>query len=179
MKLMGKTVYLDTLERQDCRALWQATEWDIDNLTEEPGLGLSVEKADEWFEEIQRLQRNRHIRLGIFLEDGRVIGDAALQNLDYRNRCCSVGIGIARLADRAKGYGGQALDLLLKYGFHCLGMERITANTLEVNAGSRRLLETHGFLLEGRERKAVYLNGQKYDRLCYGLLREEYEAGAK
>ena len=66
MKLMGKNIYLDTLEREDCRALWQATEWDIDNLTEEPGLGLSAEKADEWFEEIQRLQRDRHIRLGIF-----------------------------------------------------------------------------------------------------------------
>lgn len=173
---MGKNIYLDTLEREDCRALWQAAEWDIGSLTEEPALGLSVEKADEWFEEIQRLQGSRHIRLGIFLKNGGVIGDAALQNLDYGNRCCSVGIGIARLADRAKGYGGEALGLLLKYGFGCLGMERITANTLENNGASSHILENHGFLLEGRERKAVYLGGKKYDRLCYGLLREEYEA---
>lgn len=46
-------------------------------------MGLSPEKADDRFEEIQRDQRVRHVRLGIFLNDGgRVIGDVALQDID-------------------------------------------------------------------------------------------------
>ena len=53
-------------------------------------------------------------------------------------------------------------------------MERITANTLDINAGARKLLENCGFLQEGRERKAVYMNAGMHDRLNYAILKEEY-----
>ena len=36
-------------------------------------------------------------------------------------------------------------------------------------------MEKAGFNLEGRERKAVYFAGKKYDRLNYALLKEEYK----
>lgn len=71
---------------------------------------------------------------------------------------CSIGMGIARISERSKGYGQQAVKLMLEYGFKYLGMERITANTLEINRGGQKSLEKCGFILEGRERKAVYLN---------------------
>ncbi|MDD5900962.1 MAG: GNAT family protein [Lachnospiraceae bacterium] len=174
MKLQGKNVYLAMLERKDCKTLWNDFEYDFAHPTEEFNIGHSDEKADGWFDEIQRLQGNQNVRLGIFLNDGTVIGDVALQDIDRVNRKCSVGIGIAKIEYRAKGYGREAVGLMVDYGFRYLGMERITANTLEINAGAQKMLARCGFLLEGRERKAVYLNGNKYDRLCYGILKEEY-----
>ena len=175
MRLHGNDIYLDILEREDCRRLWQDTEYDFANPTEDLNLGHSIEKADQWFEEIQKLQGWQNIRLGIFLKDGIPIGDVALQNIDMRNRRCSIGMGIAKLSNRGKGYGQQALALILHYGFGYVGMERITANTLEMNQGARCALERMGFTLEGRERKAVYLNGKRWDRLNYGILKEEYQ----
>jgi RimJ/RimL family protein N-acetyltransferase len=174
MKLQAKDIYLDTLSREDCKTLINDYEYDFDNPAEELRLGQSDEKADEWFDEIQKLQGEKNVRLGIFLNDKRVIGDAALQDIDRANRKCSVGMGIAKLCNRSRGYGYQALKLMLKYGFEYLGMERIYANTLEMNIGAQRLLEKCGFKLEGRERESVYLNGQKYDRLNYAVLRHEY-----
>lgn len=174
MKLQGKKIYLTVLEREDCRKLWKDNEYDFEHPTEEFNIGHSVEKADEWFEEIQKCQGNRNVRLGIFLNDGTVIGDVALQDIDRKNRKCSLGMGIAKIENRANGYGREAAKLMLDYGFGYLGMERITANTLEMNVGAQRVLECCGFTLEGRERRAVYLNGKKYDRLCYGILAEEY-----
>lgn len=100
-----------------------------------------------------------------------------LQGLDLQNRSCSVGMGIAKLENRSKGYGQQAVRLMLDYGFRFLGMERITASTLGVNAGARRSLEKCGFRLEGTEREAVYLNGRRVDRLIYGILKREYQNG--
>ncbi len=117
------------------------------------------------------------MRLGIFLKDGTVIGDVALQNIDQKNRSCSVGIGIAKIENRANGYGREAVQLMIDYGFRYLGMERITANTLEMNIGAQKVIERCGLTLEGRERKAIYLNGNKYDRLCYAILKEEYYNG--
>ncbi|MCH5273337.1 MAG: GNAT family N-acetyltransferase [Lachnospiraceae bacterium] len=174
MKLQGEKIYLAMLERKDCKKLWNDFEYDFEHPSEEFNIGHSDEKADEWFDEIQKLQGNQNVRLGIFFNDGTVIGDVALQDIDRINRKCSVGVGIAKIQNRAKGYGREAIQLMLDYGFRYLGMERITAYTLECNAAAQRMLARCGFLLEGRERKAVYLNGEKYDRLCYGVLKEEY-----
>lgn len=174
MRLQGKDIYLAVLERKDCKILWNDFEYDFDNPSEEFNIGHSEEKSDDWFEDIQSLQGKVNVRLGIFLNDGTVIGDVALQNIDRHNRKCSVGIGIAKISNRLKGYGKQAIKLMLDYGFNYLGMERITANTLEINIYSRKALEKCGFVLEGTERKAVYLNGNKYDRLNFAVLKEEY-----
>lgn len=174
MRLQGRDIYLDTLEREDCRKLWLEQEYDFANPTDDFNPGHSMEKADHWFEEIQKLQGQQNVRLGIFLRDGSPIGDVALQNIDMRDRSCSVGMGIAKLCNRGKGYGQQALKLILQHGFCYVGLERITANTLEMNQGAQRALEKLGFTLEGRERKAVYMNGKRWDRLNYAILKEEY-----
>lgn len=97
-----------------------------------------------------------------------------MQDIDRANRKCSVGMRIAKISNRTKGYGQQALQLILEYGFHYLGLERIVANTLDVNTGARKCLEKCKFVLEGTERKSVYFNGRKYDRYCYSLLRQEF-----
>ncbi|MDE6747517.1 MAG: GNAT family N-acetyltransferase [Lachnospiraceae bacterium] len=176
MKLQETDIYLTTLSREDCKNLWNDFEYDFDNPTEELNLGHSDEKAEGWFDEIQKLQGNRHIRLGIFKNDGTVIGDVALQDIDRVNRNCSVGMGMAKIENRSKGYGTQAVMLMLNYGFRYLGLERITANTLDLNIGAQKLLDKCGFSLEGRERKSVYLNSEMHDRLNYAILKEEFLA---
>ena len=177
LKLQGKNLYLAALERQDCKKLHEDNEYDFTNPMESILFGLSVENSDAWFDEIQKLlQENQNIRLGIFLNDGMVIGDVALQGIDDKNRSCSIGIGIAKIENRYKGYGTEAVRLILGYGFSNLGLERITASTLDVNIPAQKSLEKLGFTLEGRARKAVHFMGKRIDNLCYGLLVEEWKA---
>lgn len=174
MKLHGERIDLAMLTREDCRALWENFEYDFSCPAEEFRIGHAPEKADGWYDEIQRLQGEQNVRLGIFLHDGTVIGDVALQDIDRVNRCCSIGMGMAKLEHRGCGYGQEAVNLMLAYGFDHLGMERITANTLDINIGAQKSLEKCGFVLEGRERRAVYLGGVMHDRLNYAILREEF-----
>ncbi len=176
MKLQEKDIYLTTLSRENCRTIWNDSEYDFDNPTEEFNIGHSDEKANDWFDEIQKLQGNRHVRLGIFKNDGTVIGDVALQDIDRVNRKCSVGIGMSKIEYRSRGYGRQAVMLMLNYGFLYLGLERITANTLDINIGAQKLLGKCGFILEGRERRSVYLNAEMHDKLNYAILKEEFLA---
>ena len=65
------------------------------------------------------------------------------------------------------------------YGFNNQGFERIVATTLEINKPAQKMLEKLGFVLEGRERKAVYFKGEKFDKLNYGLLINEYRQQTK
>ena len=85
-------------------------------------------------------------------------------------------MGMAKIENRAKGYGSQAVMLMLNYGFQYLGLERITANTLDINIGAQKVLSKCGFILEGRERKSVYLNSEMHDKLNYAILKEEFLA---
>ena len=175
IKLLGKDICLAALERNDCKRICEDNEYNFDNPVEATLFGWSVENSDEWYREIQQLLKSDvNIRLGIFLIDGTIIGDVALQSIDRTNRSCSLGIGIAKTENRYKGYGTQALRLILEYGFHNQGFERITANTLEINAPAQKVLEKLGFVLEGRERKATYFMGKRIDKLNYSLLIDEY-----
>lgn len=174
LKLQGKDIYLATMERLDCKKVWTDFEYDFNTPCETFNIGHSEEKSDKWFDEIQKAQGESAVRLGIFLNDGTIIGDVALQDIDRTNRSCSIGMGIAKIENRSKGYGKQAVKLILDYGFHYVGLERITANTLKINIPAQKSLEKTGFIFEGTERKAVYLNGNKYSRLNYAMLKEEF-----
>jgi len=176
LKLQGKNIYLASLERQDCKKICEDNEYDFANPTEPTMFGWSVENCDEWYEEIQKLlKENVNIRVGIFLDDGSVIGDVALQSIDVGNRSCSVGIGIAKTENRGKGYGTEAIRLILGYAFGNLGMERVTMSTLEINTPCQKAFEKLGFMLEGRARQAVYFMGRRHDYMHYGLLAYEWK----
>jgi len=174
LKLQGERIYLATLERKDCRKLYEDFEYDFDHLTERLNIGHSIEGGDNWFDEIQKLQGKQHIRLGIFLNDGTVIGDVALQDIDHWNRSCSVGIGIAKIKNRRCGYGKEAIRLIVDYGFLNVGLERIVAQTSAPNIASQKSFERLGFTLEGTMRQAEYFGGKRYDQLHYGMLAEEW-----
>jgi len=173
-KLQGEKIFLATLEREHCKKIWEDFEYNFEQPTEPFIIGCSSVKSDEWFDDIQSKQRNVHIRLGIFLPDGTVIGDVALQDIDWKNRSCSLGYGLTKLEYHGKGYATDAAKTILQYGFCHIGLERISSSTQENNISSQRVLEKCGFTLEGCERKAKYFAGKRHDRLIYGLLADEY-----
>jgi len=163
------------MERQDCKKICEDNEYDFANPLEPTVFGWSIENYNEWYEDIQRLlKENVNIRVGIFLNDGTVIGDVALQGIDKMNRACAIGIGIAKITNQGKGYGTEALRLILGYAFDNIGMERVTASTLEINIPSQKIFEKLGFVLEGRSRKAFYFRSKRYDYLHYSMLADEW-----
>jgi len=174
INLVGNHIYLAALEKVHCRQLWNDIEYDFTNLTEPLNIGHSIDKADDWFLDIQNNQGKTHIRLGIFLKSNKVIGDIALQDINWRNRSCTLGFGIAKLENRSKGYGTEAIGIILDYAFTNIGLERISANTLEQNIGAQNILCGNGFVLEGNERQSEYFAGKRWDRFNYSILRDEY-----
>ena len=174
VKLIGEKIYLGTLEKEDYKILRQEFEYDFDNITDQLDIGQSIEKTDEWYDQIKKEQGNSHIWLGIFLQNGTIIGNIHLHDIDKKSRTAYIGMKFSKLEYRNKGYGKEALKLLLDYGFNNYGLERISATTLETNISAQKSLEKSGFKLEGKERKAIYLAGKRIDKYRYGLLIEEY-----
>ncbi|MFW6305539.1 MAG: GNAT family N-acetyltransferase [Candidatus Saliniplasma sp.] len=173
-ELKGETTVLKTLEREDCKKLWREHEVDQELPTQQIEPGRSIEQAEDWFEDIQKKQGDEQYYLGIFTKDDRLVGDIQLSNIDWRNRTAQLGIGISKKEDRNKGYGSDACLTILKFAFDHLDLYRIAAKTYEYNKAAIKLLKKNNFTLEGREREAVSISGERYDRFVYGLLRDEF-----
>jgi RimJ/RimL family protein N-acetyltransferase len=173
IKLEGVKVILKTLEREHCEKLWQEYEPELPISTEPLNPGLSIEGAARWFETIQNEQGRSQIYLGIFTQLGDLVGDIQLAHIDWRNRSASLGISLTKKKHRGCGYGTDAINALVKFAFKELDLYRISARTLVHNKAARRVLENTGFTLEGTEREAVYISGRRWDRLFFGLLRNE------
>jgi len=175
IELRGKKVVLRTMERAHCRILWENYE-PVEPIPTEPVRpGLSVEGSEKWFEDIQEKQEKSQIYLGIFADEGNIVGDIQLSGIDWRNRTASLGAGIALGKDRGKGYCTDAAVVMLRYGFEHLDLYRVSAATMASNAGAIRVLEKLGFSEEGRERETVYWSNQRWDRLMYSILKPEFE----
>jgi RimJ/RimL family protein N-acetyltransferase len=179
IELRGEKVVLRTLERKDCRRLWEEYEPESPLPSEPLTPGLSAEGADKWFEEMQVKQGKEQVYLGIFTSGGELLGDIQLAHIDWRNRTATVGYGISRKQNRGKGYATDAVRVLARFAFEELDLYRLSVNTAAHNTAACRVLEKCGFVKEGCARLAVYCGGRRWDQLTYGLLRTELAAAQR
>jgi RimJ/RimL family protein N-acetyltransferase len=179
IELKGDEIVLRTLEREHCRQLWERYEPAEEIPTEPLNVGLSVEGADKWFEEMQAKQGKEHLYLGVFTPEGELLGDVQLANINWRDRTATLGGSVSRLADQGTGYGTDAARTILRHGFRELGLHRVEGETAEFNTAARRVMDKLGFREEGRRRQALYRAGRHWDSVIYGLLRKEFESLSK
>jgi RimJ/RimL family protein N-acetyltransferase len=72
-----------------------------------------------------------------------------------------------------KGIAYQTYRILLAYGFHILGLERIYGGCNEQNIAMIKVYAKLGYK-EGVLRRNDYINGGYSDHLLFGILKEEF-----
>ena len=107
-------------------------------------------------------------------EDDRFIGKALIEYVDWASGNAYLRLGIGEAEFRRKGYGSQALNLLLRYAFGELNLFRVTAVVPAYNEGAMRLFQKFGFMEEVRRRKALHRDGEFWDAVGFGLLNTEW-----
>lgn len=110
--------------------------------------------------------------------DDHLIGKAVIEWVDWMNGNGWLRLGIGAAEDRRKGFGSQALRMLLRYAFAELNLFRVTAMVPAYNEGAMRLLKNFGFMDEVRRRKAIDRDGELWDLIAFGLLASEWKSGA-
>lgn len=110
------------------------------------------------------------------LNDDRLIGLIGLYTVFQPQREAFMGIQIGEREYWGKGYGTDALRVLLRYAFDELNLARVSLSVLEGNERAMRSYEKCGFKYEGRERQTWAYEGRRWDEVYMGLLREEWQA---
>lgn len=108
--------------------------------------------------------------------DGQFIGQCALFNRQMVHGTAELGITIGDKAYWGRGYGREAVGLLLEYAFV---YENIRKVWLQVWANNPRAIRSYlasGFVEEGRLRRHVWSRGAYVDLIEMGVLREEWRA---
>jgi RimJ/RimL family protein N-acetyltransferase len=108
------------------------------------------------------------------VRDGRLIGFLALHTIEWNNGTAMLSIGIGEPDYRGKGYGTEALYLLLNYAFGELNLFRVGLDVIATNDRAIHTYEKLGFKREGIMRSAVHRDGRRCDVLHMGILRDEW-----
>ena len=109
-------------------------------------------------------------------EDGRHIGNIALQAINPVYRTAELSIMVGERDAWGQGYASEAARLLCDHGFRALNLNRIGCGTFAGNGGMRRVAARLGMREEGVRRQAAFKDGAYVDVVEYGVLRAEYES---
>jgi RimJ/RimL family protein N-acetyltransferase len=111
-------------------------------------------------------------------EDSRLLGFARIEWIEWTHGTGNVRLAIGDPADRSKGYGSDVLQLILRYAFTELNLYRLSAIVGGDNPAALRFFGRHGFVEEVRRRKSLFRDGQAWDLVHLGMLRDEWLAKA-
>jgi RimJ/RimL family protein N-acetyltransferase len=110
------------------------------------------------------------------LAEDKLIGYCQLMWVQANHRHAWISIGIGEADYRGKGYGTDAMRVLVGYAFRELDLHRITLSVYSYNQRAIRCYEKVGFVREVVQRAALYRDGQRFDSIIMGLLRPDWEA---
>lgn len=177
--LRGELVYLTV---EDPQVLAEAfSRWSLDAeywrlAASDAALPRSSKSIQDWLDKELGKENPQLFMFTIRrLEDQQLIGEIDLDIVSWSHGESFVGIGLGEREYWGKGYGTDAMRVILKYAFSELNLERVSLNVFEYNPRARRSYEKAGFTEEGRCREFLQRDGKRYDLVFMGILRSEWE----
>lgn len=161
VSLKGEHINLRALEPEDLEFVYAIENdeaiWEISN-TQTPYskylLKQYLENAHKDIYEVKQL------RLVIANKKGHALGLIDVFDFDFANKRAGIGIVIKNDVDRGKGYGSEALHLLIAYCFNHLNLHQLYCNISEENELSLKLFDNHGFQRIGLKKDWNLVNSE-------------------
>lgn len=127
-----------------------------------------------YFDLYQRLKRGKTAK--VIEYNGELVGYLTYYWEDEHTRWLDVGITLFTPHHWGKQIGRKALWLWVSYVFEQVSpLARIGLTTWSGNPRMMKCAERIGMKREGHVRNVRYFNGQYYDCVIYGMLREEWQ----
>jgi RimJ/RimL family protein N-acetyltransferase len=174
-KLVGERIELRRHARENYRLygewygdpeIWRLTSWSASP--------LSPSAVERLFEDREHSPTDDSFAIHLKGED-EPIGVISLMNISEANASAELSVIVGHPEDRHQGYGAEAIDLILRYGFEDLGLNRVGLSVFEFNEDAISTYEKLGFRDEGRLRNALKRDDAYYDAILMGISRTEWE----
>ena len=172
-KIPGERIYLSPIDPDDAElyAKWM-NDLEITRWLGMTGRVIALPAERAWLENATKDQNI--LQFAIILRDGnRLIGNLGFNEINQVHRKATLGIFIGEAEDRSKGYGTEALKLLVDYGFKWLGLRNIDLHVHSNNARAIRCYEKAGFRQYGRRTGVILHDGEWVDDVLMEVLAQD------
>jgi len=173
--LVGDNVYLSPISLDDVEEYAEM----VNDIKVSVGLGylsytniIDFESEKEFLISAKK-EKMFAVRL---LKNDELLGNIGFNSVDLLNRTAVIGIMLGNPNYQRKGYGVEAVKLILDYGFSFLNLRNISLSVFEYNEAAYNLYKKAGFKEVGRLRKAVEIMGKTYDVIIMDMLKEEFQS---
>ncbi len=175
--LTGKKVRLRAYRREDLPlALKYINQPEVKtNLVIGVPFPLKPEEEEKWYEGISVSKPENYSFAIETLAKPHYIGGCGLNKIDWKNRVAQVGIFIGPERYRGRGYGTDAMRVLLRFIFDQMNMNKVRLEVFSFNDRAIRSYQKCGFVREGVMRQELFRNGRYHDIVAMGILRDEWE----
>lgn len=177
--LTGKLVRLAAVDPQ--RLAEAFSRWGRDSeywrlLASNPARLHSVKSTREWLEKDLEKGPPQILLFEIHtLTEDRLIGETGFDNIRWQHGESFIGIGLGERDAWGKGYGTDAMHLMLRYAFTELNLHRVSLDVFEYNPRAIRSYEKAGFRHEGRQRQFLLREGRRWDLIFMGITLPEWQ----
>lgn len=169
--LKGEHIYLRALEPEDLEFIYDLENdeaiWEISNTQTPYSQFLIKQYLENAHKDIFEVKQ---LRLVITNYEKAPLGLIDIFDFDFKNRRAGIGVLIKQPSNRTKGFGKEALELLINYCFTHLGLHQLYCNIFEENKASIRLFENQGFKKIGLKKDWNYVNGSFKNEYLFQLI---------
>jgi [ribosomal protein S5]-alanine N-acetyltransferase len=172
--LSGKTIYLKSLEFDDLKniARWLHDK-DVTRFLHQGYRPMTVENLKNSYD-IEGVRDDEFSFSIIDKKTNKSIGWTGLYQVNWISRFAEMRIFLGEKNFWHKGIATESQKLLLEYGFDKLNLHRIFAGTNIKCLGEQGALKKLFMTEEGVSRKTLFRNGEYYDVVHFGILKDEY-----
>ncbi len=170
-KLVGDKCYLSPMESNDAEKFCEwLNDLEVVTNTELSGQSLSVEKEKEVLSSLSKCHN-----YGIIdKQNDQLIGSCGLMNIDNVNQTAEAGIIIGNKEYWNKGFGSEALTLLIDYAFRYLNLYNIMLRVYSFNERGVACYEKIGFKKIGERRNALRRNLKSFNIIFMDIIPDDF-----
>ena len=105
---------------------------------------------------------------------GRIVGETGLLRINTDWNCTDMSMIIPNPDDQGKGYGGEAVRMMLDRAFNHYNMNRVAIGVVGQNTQALKYWGRLGFKQEGLQEQGYFYNGEYSDFTMMRILKNEY-----
>jgi RimJ/RimL family protein N-acetyltransferase len=171
-KLIGEKCYLSPINTSDYEKF---TEWlndlEVSKYTQAYVRNFNLETTKTGFLDVISKEHNYSI---VDISTNELIGNCGFVDIDQLNQKAEISLFIRNKQYWNKGYGTEALILLLDYGFKALNLYNVMLSVYDYNKGAIKCAEKVGFVKVGARRKALHRSMKKHDIIFMDIILDDF-----
>ncbi|MBG0820549.1 GNAT family N-acetyltransferase [Planomonospora sp. ID91781] len=171
--LHGERVTLRPVGPEHVDGLWElVNDPDVARLTGSHGM-FAYQAAELWYG--SRGEHDDRLDLAICAaEDDSYVGEVVLNDLDTANLSCNLRIALVGPRAFGRGYGTEAIRLVLDHAFATTDLHRIELEVFDFNDRAAHVYRKVGFVQEGVRRDALLWKGERHDSIIMSMLAPDW-----